>query len=318
MSQIEPSFDRHSVADADAVMSELFPDVAIRREILRCLLESIAMAERRAPNAWAVTLFGNGFRLNVGQVEALTCELVAWPFETSSNGPIILRLLAQGTLPENITSPSDDAGELEVSSAPYKSVPQPLHVLTVEVRHPMQLKRCFDLALEPHRRFIDLAAVTPTGKPRTSTAFRRTHSEGLVQYAKSLCPDLGDSHAQPAGAQVNRIEASDDEFFEGRPITVQTTRYERDRNARRACLAHHGYACAACGFTFSAIYGTVAEDYIQVHHLNPIASIGHHTLVDPIADMVPLCANCHAVAHFRDPPYTIQEIKDFINKEIKS
>ncbi|WP_409574836.1 HNH endonuclease [Thiobacillus sp.] len=52
-----------------------------------------------------------------------------------------------------------------------------------------------------------------------------------------------------------------------------------------------------CGFSFADTYGRHAETYIQVHHLVPLASIGQEYRIDPIKDLLPVCANCHAVIH---------------------
>lgn len=78
---------------------------------------------------------------------------------------------------------------------------------------------------------------------------------------------------------------------------VDVNRYERSPDARRACIAHHGTNCAACGFSFEIAYGELGKDFIQVHHIVPPAQLGSGYELDPVADLVPLCANCHAMAH---------------------
>jgi predicted HNH restriction endonuclease len=35
-------------------------------------------------------------------------------------------------------------------------------------------------------------------------------------------------------------------------------------------------------------------------------------LIDPVADMRPVCPNCHAVIHLCDPPLSIEETKAMI------
>ena len=74
-------------------------------------------------------------------------------------------------------------------------------------------------------------------------------------------------------------------------------RYERDPEARRACIAHRGTNCAACGFSFELAYGDIGADFIHVHHVVPASQVGNGYLLDPLTDLVPLCANCHAMAH---------------------
>lgn len=103
--------------------------------------------------------------------------------------------------------------------------------------------------------------------------------------------------------------------FEGAVSTITVNRYERDRKARSKCIAHHGCVCKACGAKLSAIYGLAAEDFIHVHHTTIISSIGKEYQLDPIRDLVPLCPNCHAVAHLRKEPYSIEELQDMLTKQ---
>ncbi len=78
---------------------------------------------------------------------------------------------------------------------------------------------------------------------------------------------------------------------------VEVNRYERGADARRLCVARHGTRCAVCGFDFEAAYGDIGRDFIEVHHLAPPSALGRGYELDPVADLVPLCANCHAMAH---------------------
>jgi hypothetical protein len=63
--------EKIELVEAEEVMLDLLPNLTERRFVLKQLLASADLAHSLAPNAWGVTLFGNGFRLNVGQVEAL-------------------------------------------------------------------------------------------------------------------------------------------------------------------------------------------------------------------------------------------------------
>ena len=90
-------------------------------------------------------------------------------------------------------------------------------------------------------------------------------------------------------------------------------RYEQDPDARRACIAHHGTSCAACGFSFEQKYGEIGRDFIPVHHLVPVSQLGSSYELDPITDLVPLCANCHAMAHQGvGTPRTVAELRRII------
>lgn len=94
---------------------------------------------------------------------------------------------------------------------------------------------------------------------------------------------------------------------------VEVNRFERDPDARRACIAHHGSSCAACGFSFEQKYGGIGADFIPVHHLVPVSLLGGSYELDPITDLVPLCANCHAMAHQGlSTPRTVAELRRII------
>jgi 5-methylcytosine-specific restriction enzyme A len=117
--------------------------------------------------------------------------------------------------------------------------------------------------------------------------------------------DLGT--ALPEEVEVGRT------YVEGSVTTVQINQYERNRAARDACLAHHGRKCCVCSFDFSMTYGALGKGYIHVHHLVPISDIGREYTLDPTADLVPICPNCHAMVHSTKPPLTIEQLRGVIS-----
>ncbi|MCL6741580.1 HNH endonuclease [Sphingomonas sp. RB56-2] len=96
---------------------------------------------------------------------------------------------------------------------------------------------------------------------------------------------------------------------EGSVLRVEVNRYERSRINRAACIEIHGAVCKACDFSFAEAYGPVGEGFIHVHHVTPVSMLGPDYTVNPCTDLVPLCANCHAIAHRRTPPFTLDEIR---------
>lgn len=101
---------------------------------------------------------------------------------------------------------------------------------------------------------------------------------------------------------------------EGAAYKVQVNAYERNAKARKAAIQHHGLNCGICGFSFADTYGRHAEKYIQVHHLVPLASIGQEYRIDPIKDLLPVCANCHAVIHLANPPFAPDEVRAMLSE----
>jgi 5-methylcytosine-specific restriction protein A len=77
---------------------------------------------------------------------------------------------------------------------------------------------------------------------------------------------------------------------------------------------YHPYwtVCCVCGFDFVATYGEVMAGFTHVHHLKPLATIGGGYQLDPVQDLRPVCPNCHAVIHRREPPYTIEEVRQLL------
>ena len=100
---------------------------------------------------------------------------------------------------------------------------------------------------------------------------------------------------------------------EGARMKLEVNRYERSPINRAACIAHHGNNCLVCGLDFCKRYGLLGRDYIEVHHRIPVSEMGGSYRVDPINDLVPVCANCHAMLHRANPPLSIEALKTIID-----
>jgi 5-methylcytosine-specific restriction protein A len=107
-------------------------------------------------------------------------------------------------------------------------------------------------------------------------------------------------------------ESNSHQYLEGTAHTVAVNRYERSTKARRACIRHYGLSCVVCGFNFEQAYGDIGIGFIHVHHLIPLADIGEQYTLDPIQDLRPVCANCHAMLHQRTPPFAIEELRSLL------
>ncbi len=101
-------------------------------------------------------------------------------------------------------------------------------------------------------------------------------------------------------------------YEEGARRRLMSSRTERDPRARAACLAYYGFDCTICGFNFGQFYGEAGEGLIHVHHLEPLAASTGTRQTDPIQDLRPVCANCHAVIHRRQQPRGIDEMKALV------
>ncbi|WP_206617491.1 HNH endonuclease [Geovibrio thiophilus] len=102
-------------------------------------------------------------------------------------------------------------------------------------------------------------------------------------------------------------------IYEGAKKTITVNIYERDPAARDKCLDTKDYKCLVCDFEFYTFYGELGKQFIHVHHVKPLSTIGQDYIVDPISDLVPVCPNCHAMLHKKKPePYSIEELKKMI------
>ncbi len=107
-----------------------------------------------------------------------------------------------------------------------------------------------------------------------------------------------------------------------RPVTdgvriarVLVNAYERNPAARRACKEHYGATCCICGFDFGEKYGPIMDGFIHVHHLHSLSESGGEYVVNPVADLRPVCPNCHAVLHSRRPAYSVEEVRAFLERQ---
>ncbi len=100
--------------------------------------------------------------------------------------------------------------------------------------------------------------------------------------------------------------------IEGARRMVWVNAYERDRKNRELCIAAHGTRCSVCEMSFGSVYGEVAEGFIHVHHLHPLSEVKEVHLVDPVKDLRPVCPNCHAVLHRRNPVLSIDEVREML------
>lgn len=94
---------------------------------------------------------------------------------------------------------------------------------------------------------------------------------------------------------------------------VYVNRYERGAEDRRQAIALHGPNCQACGFDFEATYGPEGTGFVHVHHTVPVSRLERDYELDPRTDLVPLCPNCHYMAHRRSDPYTVAELRRMIS-----
>ncbi len=88
-------------------------------------------------------------------------------------------------------------------------------------------------------------------------------------------------------------------------------RIERNRKLARLAKKAHGCVCQVCGFAFEQQYGDLGRNYIEAHHLTPLAGLPPNTPVSlsPENDFAVVCANCHRMIHRPGAPATFAEFR---------
>ena len=165
--------------------------------------------------------------------------------------------------------------------------------------------------------FSDLRLFDP--QPLKSTLRKASDGEPLDEgfirpYA--ICrtpPDLASRPTKNVATMPGEIEGTG--LVEGAVYRVSVSAYERNPEARRRCIAAHGAKCCICEFDFGKAYGSVVDGFIHVHHLAPLSQAGGEHEVDPVADLRPVCPNCHAVLHSHVPAYSIEEVRAFLKHQ---
>lgn len=101
---------------------------------------------------------------------------------------------------------------------------------------------------------------------------------------------------------------------EGGRSLVLVNRFERDLSLREACIDRFGTTCQICGFSFEVVYGDLGRDFCHVHHITPLCSLSGAEKIDPVRDLIPVCANCHAMLHRPSQVLTPSELREVMGK----
>ena len=158
-----------------------------------------------------------------------------------------------------------------------------------------------DICTNPIDTMIEFGYV-PRGFLKPIIQYREI-AEGLIKRLESQVEFRGpDELYLPSNLQEGKVRSV--------PVDI----YERNPVARKLCIEYWGAECNVCKFTFSKFYGPVGEGLIHVHHLTPISLTSGTRQVDPKNDLRPVCPNCHAILHKKCPPYSIEDVKNFIEK----
>ena len=104
--------------------------------------------------------------------------------------------------------------------------------------------------------------------------------------------------------EIKKIEAE-----EGKIYKSEATFRSRNRTLIEAKKINSDYCCEVCGMNFKEIYGKIGEGYVVAHHKNPIGNT-EKSAKTTLDDIALVCANCHAMLHTKNPPISLDELRN--------
>jgi 5-methylcytosine-specific restriction protein A len=135
----------------------------------------------------------------------------------------------------------------------------------------------------------------------------KKQGKGGLPSIRNLILKLEEQHNLDSIVYVDELSNAD-EFIEGARFRISVNAFERSKKARDKCLEIHGLNCKVCDINFEQVYGVLGRGFIHVHHLNDLANISKEYKVNPEADLVPVCPNCHAMLHQQKPSMTVESL----------
>lgn len=288
-----------SIPEIRQLVEKIFPDHTLRLRCLSLFAESIKHAHCHAPDKWIV-------RCHPQKNTKGICLLVGSRTVLKVLKEKIWIALDQKQLEENVRQ----AMILNKSGSwqPDKGYTTPF--LTKNGYYFFYEDPSEELL--PVVRKLNFAFAKRMGKSKSPLRLdsRTNYQPAVLEFLRQ---ELKQPIPEPRTYSSLPEESDEDEvFYEGRQISVRT--YERNQYAREECLKYHSSRCQVCEQYMSDIYGPTALGLIEVHHRKPFGGVDRSRPVKPKEDLIPVCPNCHAVIHRRKPPYTIEEVKVFLEK----
>lgn len=251
-------------------------------ESIKSILPSLSIADREVLIALAKSPYQSATAGELRQVLGLTNVVVV----NGAMGRVGRKLhAAHGAHPDGLLSGEFEWWHMIASGEPTKDRG---FVWTLKHEVLTALVDCGYLTLTT----TDILTVSDDLLPASSSSGAETREFGTIESVNLTAPIL-----------------------EGAVNTVNLTIRERSRKARDRCIKKYGWNCAVCDVNFENIYGSIGKGFIHVHHLELLSSSNDMREVDPEADLIPVCPNCHAMVHRRTPPISMEEIKTLIEAQ---
>lgn len=91
---------------------------------------------------------------------------------------------------------------------------------------------------------------------------------------------------------------------------------ERQASHSKAVKSVQGHRCKGCLLRMDEVYGDIAAELIEAHHLTPLSALAENETVtfDPQTDFAVLCPNCHSVIHRMEDVSDVGALRRSLNK----
>ncbi len=142
----------------------------------------------------------------------------------------------------------------------------------------------------------------------------RRHTDALVALTDFSLDESTEGLNQLA--QGNDIEVLHDLVIREGELRTRTAEYRtRSSQLRNAAIERYSIngrlQCRACSLEFARAYPGIGDGFIHVHHLRPVSFMRGEALNmnEALANVRPLCANCHQMVHTSTPPLSISALR---------
>lgn len=159
------------------------------------------------------------------------------------------------------------------------------------------------------------STLTPLNSEQAVTLFTLLALRNPRAKLDAIWPDLmsSDEDNLPSETEAFGVLAREG----GHKLAMHLLR-ERNRQIviakRQASLTTQGrLLCEVCEFDFEEVYGPVGRGYSEVHHKLPLSEV-ESEVETRLEDLAIVCSNCHRMIHRRNPPLSMEELKNLVNK----
>jgi 5-methylcytosine-specific restriction enzyme A len=171
-----------------------------------------------------------------------------------------------------------------------------------------QQRKGLDALLEAGHPELTVEAIVLQDRfrPLFSEAELRVAGERLGDYAEKLKAIV----TQPPSLYPDDLPLGR-QYAEGARKVVRVNAYERNTTARAALRCPPWLCVCILRHDVEGKYGALGKEFIHVHHSKPLALADGSYIIDPVADLRPVCPNCHAMLHRREPPLSMENYAPF-------